>query len=205
MSLHDADRRWLRRTVVATRGRIGSPLPLISKAADRGIIWPILAGALASRRSTRNAGAAGIAAVLVTSTLTWPLERTVQRDRPSPLTALVARGSTKRPSSSSFPSTHAANAFAFAAAAATVRPTLGIVLVPPAVAIGVARVGIGHHYPSDVIAGAGIGACVGTGIGLLLRNRTPASLPASPAKPACSQPSARRATGNGHAQPDRRR
>jgi len=119
LSMTRADKRWLRRSLVASRGSWGSALPWISKVGDRGLVWPLLGGALAARRSTRSAGAAGIAAVVVTSAVTWAIQQAVQRDRPSTLTALVTRGSARRPAASSFPSTHAANAFAFAAAAGT--------------------------------------------------------------------------------------
>ena len=171
---------------MASRGSWGSALPWISKGADRGLVWPLLGGALAARRSTRSAGAAGIAAVVVTSAVTWAIQQAVQRDRPPTLTALVTRGSARRPAASSFPSTHAANAFAFAfaAAAGTICPGLSVVLVPLAAAIGVARVGIAHHYPADVVAGALTGAGIGTAIGLFLRRRYPRSSPPEPAEPA---------------------
>jgi len=142
------------------------------------------AGHFAARRSTRSAGAAGTAAVVVTSAVTWAIQQAVQRDRPPTLTALVTRGSVRRPAASSFPSTHAANAFAFAAAAGTICPGLSVVLVPLAAAIGVARVGIAHHYPADVVAGALTGAGIGTAIGLFLRRRYPRSSPPEPAEPA---------------------
>ncbi len=177
LSLTRADKRWLRRSLLASRSSWGRALPPVSKVADRGLIWPLLGGALAARRSTRSAGAAGIAAVVLTSAVTWAIQQAVQRDRPSPLTALVTRGSTRRPASSSFPSAHAANAFAFAAAAGTVCPGLSVVLVPLAVAIGVARVGIAHHYPVDVVAGALTGAAIGTALGLFVRRRYPRSSP----------------------------
>jgi len=184
VSTRRADKRWLRRSLVASRGSWGSALPWISKVADRGLVWPLLGGALAARRSTRSAGAAGIAAVVVTSAVTWAIQQAVRRDRPPTLTALVTRGSARRPAASSFPSTHAANAFAFAAAAGTICPGLSVVLVPLAAAIGVARVGIAHHYPADVVAGALTGAGIGTAIGLFVRRRYPrSSPPESPLSP----------------------
>lgn len=172
-----ADQRWLRRSLVASRGGWGGALPWISKVGDRGLVWPLLGGALAARRSTRSAGAAGIAAVVVASAVTGAIQQMVQRDRPSPLTALLTRRSARRPAASSFPSAHAANAFAFAAVAGTICPGLSVVLVPVAAAIGVARVGIAHHSPADVVAGALTGAGIGTAIGLFVRRRYPRSPP----------------------------
>ncbi len=165
------DKRLLRRSLIASRGRTGRKLPSISKLADRGVIWPLLGAAMYASPRLRGSGVAGVGGVVLTSGLTAILQIVVRRDRPSRLTALFARGSRRRPSSGSFPSTHAANAAAFAAAATTVRPVLGPVLLPAAAAIGAARVAMAHHYPSDVIAGATIGAGVGTVTGIVVRRR----------------------------------
>lgn len=166
------DRRLLRRSALTRHRRTGRAAPLVSKTADRGIVWPVLGAALAAVPATRRAGMAGVGAVAVTSAVTGVVQLVVPRDRPSRLTALVSRGSPRRPSSSSFPSTHAANAWAFAAATAMVRPALAVLLVPAAAAISGARVGIAHHYPSDVAAGAAVGVLVGSTVGVVLRRRS---------------------------------
>lgn len=165
------DTRMLGRSLLATRGRIGEALPSISKIADRGLIWPVLGGVLCLPGRTRRAGVAGMSAVLASSAFTGVLQAVVNRKRPSPLISLLSRGSAARPSSSSFPSTHTSNAFAFAFAATCVRPALGLPLIPFAAGIGTARIGIAHHFPSDVLAGAFIGAGFGTFTGILLRRR----------------------------------
>jgi len=165
------DKRVLRRSMYASRGRVGELLPAISKVADRGLVWPALGGALCLNRATRRAGTAGIGAVLVCSAVTGVLQTVVNRDRPSRLKSLVSRGSFARPASSSFPSTHAANAFAFASAASCLFPPLGLGLFPVAAAISAARVGMAHHYPSDVLAGSFIGAVVGVSVGVASRRR----------------------------------
>jgi len=46
LSTRRADKRWLRRSLRASRGNWGSALPWISKVADRGLVWPLLGGAL---------------------------------------------------------------------------------------------------------------------------------------------------------------
>ena len=56
------------------------------------------------------------------------------------------------------PSDHATATFAIAAAIALRMPRLGAVLLALAAAISVSRVGVGVHYPGDVIAGAALGA-----------------------------------------------
>jgi undecaprenyl-diphosphatase len=59
--------------------------------------------------------------------------------------------------SGSFPSTHAAGAFAGAFALARVFPELRVALWIMAALVGFARVYVGVHYPLDVIGGAVIG------------------------------------------------
>lgn len=61
----------------------------------------------------------------------------------------------------SFPSDHTTVAFAVAGALIVWRRLLGMVLVATALALGLARVYVGVHWPSDVAAGATIGFCVG--------------------------------------------
>jgi len=178
------DHRVLLRSVLAGRGHAGAILPAISKVADRGVVWPVLGAVLCLHRATRRAGAGGVGAggvgaVLVCSAVTGVVQAAVDRDRPSRLTSLLARGSVARPGSSSFPSTHAANAFAFASAASCLVPALGLGLFPAAAAIGAARVGMAHHYPSDVLAGCVIGAAVGGFVGIATRRAG-----ARPARPA---------------------
>ena len=57
----------------------------------------------------------------------------------------------------SFPSGHAVTAFAMAAALAFMSPRVGWPLLLVACAVGWSRVASGSHYPSDVVAGAGLG------------------------------------------------
>jgi undecaprenyl-diphosphatase len=63
--------------------------------------------------------------------------------------------------SSSFPAGHAATAFAGAVVLAFVVPRAAPLLVSIAALIGFSRIYVGVHYPSDVLAGAVIGAVVG--------------------------------------------
>ena len=70
----------------------------------------------------------------------------------------------------SFPSAHASNAFAVAVAAAPTTPHGWVMLVPLAVLVALSRVVLGVHYPSDVLAGALLGALIGVGAWWLRRS-----------------------------------
>jgi len=60
----------------------------------------------------------------------------------------------------SFPSGHTLHAVAFTLVACTYYPLLAAILVPFTVFTAASRVVLGLHYPSDVLAGAAIGAAI---------------------------------------------
>lgn len=60
----------------------------------------------------------------------------------------------------SFPSGHTLHAVSFAWQASAYFPELGLLLLPLAALIAGSRVVLGLHYPSDVLAGAAIGAAL---------------------------------------------
>lgn len=64
----------------------------------------------------------------------------------------------KTPSSSSFPSGHAATAVAGAITLSAVYPTFAPLLLAAGFLVVLSRVYLGVHYPFDVLAGAAIGA-----------------------------------------------
>ena len=64
------------------------------------------------------------------------------------------------PRSTSFPSGHAASAFAFAAGVESVLPAVGIPLHAASALVAYSRVHAGVHYPADVIAGSLLGSAV---------------------------------------------
>ena len=92
------------------------------------------------------------------------LKNAIQRERPS---GSIQHGWTPaiRPSDRfSFPSGHTAAAFMFAWILAAFYPTLTGYYLLLAAAIGVSRVLLGVHYPTDILAGAALGS----GIALLV-------------------------------------
>ena len=67
----------------------------------------------------------------------------------------------------SFPSGHTLHAVSFTTIATAHFPELGWVLVPFATLVAASRVVLGLHYPSDVLAGAALGAALAL-VGTLL-------------------------------------
>jgi undecaprenyl-diphosphatase len=65
----------------------------------------------------------------------------------------------------SFPSGHTLHAVSFAWQASAAFPELTPALAPLALAIAVSRVVLGLHYPTDVLAGAAIGATLAALVG----------------------------------------
>jgi undecaprenyl-diphosphatase len=93
------------------------------------------------------------------------LKSRLVRERPYISLAGVIAG-TKALDRYSFPSGHTLHAVSFTVLATTDFPTLGVLLVPFAMLIAASRVVLGLHYPSDVLAGATIGASL-AGISML--------------------------------------
>ena len=88
----------------------------------------------------------------------------------------------------SMPSLHSANAFAVATVTALLVPRAGWVTYPLAALIAISRVGVGVHWPSDILAGAVIGSVVGWVVVRLARRWMPAvPRPAAPPRPAVEQ------------------
>jgi undecaprenyl-diphosphatase len=61
----------------------------------------------------------------------------------------------------SFPSGHTLHAVIFTLTGITYFPQLTMLLVPFTFLVGLSRVILGLHYPSDVLAGAGLGCLIG--------------------------------------------
>jgi YegS/Rv2252/BmrU family lipid kinase len=148
-------RRWARR-----RPRpIDELLVGLSRAADHSLLWLVLAAAGAAfggRRGKRGAEHGLLALAFASATVNGPLKWLVGRRRPA-----QRRRIRRMPRTSSFPSGHSASAFAFAVAATRELPEAGPLLLPLAAAVAYSRAYLGVHYPSDVLAGAALGAAVG--------------------------------------------
>jgi len=145
----------------------------LSRAADRSVLWMAIAAglAVAGGASGRRAAAAGLGSVAVTSALANAgLKHLHARPRPDAVAAGIGAGRAVRmPRSASFPSGHAASAFAFATAAGAELPVLAFPLRCLAAAVAYSRVHGGAHYPGDVIGGAVLGGAIAAAVGRGMR------------------------------------
>lgn len=85
------------------------------------------------------------------------LKSRLVRERPYISLAGIVAG-TKALDRYSFPSGHTLHAVSFTALAVASFPVRGALLIPFAALIAASRVVLGLHYPSDVLAGAAMGA-----------------------------------------------
>jgi undecaprenyl-diphosphatase len=140
----------------------------LSNAANNSRLWLGIAAALAvlGGRRGRRAALESVVAIGVTSATVNLLAKSLaarprpQREELEPFPSRVV----EMPASSSFPSGHAASAFAFSYAVGRHMPELAVPVRFLAGAVAYSRVHIGVHYPGDVT----VGAMMGSGIAAML-------------------------------------
>ncbi len=148
--------------------------------------WPLIAavgwaGDCSRRRLTPRAAGAALAAVGVAALLVTVLKAFVDRGRP-PLANPTLDVVGSLPASASFPSGHAATAFAAAVAVGMIHPRLRLPLLALATLVAVSRFYLGVHYATDVIVGSAIGALLGFAAGWTVRAAAPAPTAPSPSR-----------------------
>ncbi|HEU0128254.1 MAG TPA: phosphatase PAP2 family protein, partial [Pseudonocardiaceae bacterium] len=148
-----------------------SPTPLdivikgLSTAANHSMLWFAIAVVLAGKKgATRRGAMRGLLAIAATSvTAKVGLKPALPRRRPPAEESPAYQGYADRPTSSSFPSGHAASAAAFTTAVALECRNAGLTIAPLAAAVAYSRVHIGAHWTSDVVAGAVVGSGIALG------------------------------------------
>lgn len=167
-------RQWLRRVDAADRRltrRIGRwprsvadpALTVLTSWANHSGLWFTIAAVLARRHGrTRRAALRAVAAIAAASTSANALAKPLlPRRRPAADALPTWRALPNPPTSSSFPSGHAASAAAFTTAVAMECPPAALVIAPLAATVAYSRVHTGVHWPSDVVAGAALGVAAG--------------------------------------------
>jgi membrane-associated phospholipid phosphatase len=156
----------------------GAPTPTLdrglrelSRAAAHSKLWLAIAGALAvgGGRRGRNAAVRGVASIAVASAgVNLGVKLLSRRARPNRAGVPEVRH-VPMPTSTSFPSGHAASAFAFASAAGDGLLALDLPLGVLATLVAYSRVHTGVHYPGDVLVGALIGGAAGNAVAAIRR------------------------------------
>lgn len=138
-----------------------------------GLLWIALAAVLAplARRSLRFVVIFTAGTVWVADLLSFGIKAAVSRPRPFQAIPSVVP-LVEHTAGSSFPSGHAATSFAGAIVLAWLLPRLRAALIVLAALVAFSRVYVGVHYPSDVLAGAVIGATIGLLAITLVRSRS---------------------------------
>jgi undecaprenyl-diphosphatase len=153
------DRRWARRlNAAASSHTLRGLLRLASRLGD-GVFWYAVMFALFATLGIP--GAIIAARMFVTGAIGLfvykLLKSRTTRPRPYEVLGDVQPGIDPL-DAFSFPSGHTLHAVAFTMVATCYVPALAWVLVPFTVLVALSRIVLGLHYPSDVLAGAAIGA-----------------------------------------------
>jgi membrane-associated phospholipid phosphatase len=139
---------------------LDAPVRRLSNAANYSRLWLGIAAVIAvlGGRRGRRATLEGVLAIGVTSaTVNLGIKPLAHRRRPDRGGMFAARR-VPMPESTSFPSGHAASAFAFAYAVGRHLPGLAVPIRLLASGVAYSRVHTGVHYPGDVVIGSVLGA-----------------------------------------------
>ncbi|RRO14332.1 phosphatase PAP2 family protein [Saccharopolyspora rhizosphaerae] len=183
--MRSADHGFVLHSATWPRSTADPALRRLTHLADHSKLWLGLAAVMATRRGRlRRAALRGTSAIAFTSAVTNGIGKPLlPRRRPAADLLPHRRRLRTPPSSSSFPSGHAASAAAFTTAVAMEAPQLGLALLPLAAAVAYSRVHAGVHWPTDVVFGAAIGSTVAVA--------TSRWWPVRPTAPGLARPSTR--------------
>jgi membrane-associated phospholipid phosphatase len=171
------DRAAYRAVAEVSTPLLDGPLRRVAHFANFSKPWFVVAGVLALFGGPRGRKAAvtGVAAIGVTSfVVNQPMKLARERRRPDRRQLGVPESRwVQMPSTTSFPSGHAASAAAFAVSVGDVVPGLKLPLRAAAAVVAFSRVYTGVHYPGDVLAGATVGTLVGWATSAVARRLRP--------------------------------
>lgn len=141
----------------------------LSYAFEAGIFWIVTALVLIVFRKTRTAGVALLASMAVALIVgEWGLKNIICRERPCMLDTQVPLA-IPAPSSYSCPSGHTGSSFAAAGGIFAFNKKLGIPALVIALAVGLSRMYLFVHFPTDVLFGVAVGLLSALCVYLLFR------------------------------------
>ncbi len=148
-------------------------VPFYTNLGDDGIIWIVLGFVLLIPKKTRKCGIMVLAALLVMLIVNnIILKNIIARPRPCAtypeLVELV-----KIPTSYSFPSGHTVSAMAVAFTIFLQHKKFGIVTLIFAFLMGLSRLYVGVHFPTDVFGGIIVGAVIAFAVYFAEKKITP--------------------------------
>ena len=177
--IDETDQAIERRIARIPPSPVDDGLKVLTTTANHSLLWFAVAAALASKKGvTRRAAVRGVCAIGATSFLANAVGKPLlPRRRPAADALPKFRTLPNPPTSSSFPSGHAASAAAFATAVTMEAPLAGALVAPVAATVAYSRIHTGVHWTSDVVAGA----LLGGGVALATRRWWPVR-PQTPAR-----------------------
>ena len=137
-------------------------MKFITSLGDEGILPIAVIILFLLFKKTRKVGiTAGVSLALEAILINLTIKKLVGRTRPYVVNEAIEY-ITKRPSDNSFPSGHTGCVFAVASVLFFMMPKkVGIPAMVIASLVGISRLYVGVHYPTDVLGGAVIGALCG--------------------------------------------
>lgn len=154
--------RWLKELHTQRSTTLDPTMQWVSHSAYAiGFAYPVgmIAHALFQPDSiSKRKAMVAVTAACFNTVATYAIKRAVHRDRPAQQYSFIVPSENDR--SYSFPSGHTSNAFCTATSLSLNYPKW-YVIAPSlawATAVGYSRMHLGMHYPSDVLAGAVLGA-----------------------------------------------
>ncbi len=136
---------------------------IISRLGD-GVFWYVLMLVLLASGGVEGfvpVAHMAVTGLVCTVMYKW-LKSKTSRPRPFAVETAVRAGAVPL-DAYSFPSGHTLHAVAFSVIAIAYYPVLAWLLIPFSVLVAISRVVLGLHYPSDVLAGAALGALIANG------------------------------------------